>query len=267
MWCLLRVYRLIIVDFFPVGLVRCRVLHDRDIPKMYSINTKEYSSYICLMMLFAYSSHRGSFRFSVFIHLFKCFYVSNQMVCDILLQSVQSLSPYFAICFLQTTQKRDTTWLTCKGEIWEIFKWLRTVGLFLLPLFDIGEHRLWYNASLQCLHQGKYLFVYLWYDALLFPWYLHDVTCVKFILEFACFQGRKLSRNRLCCRLRHRRFNDNFRWRHWHWSWHYDRSRFSTRNAISLYNVLSRDLLSIEYRIYAPWFARKGEVRVTFVDS
>ena len=28
--------------------------------------------------------------------------------------------------------------------------------------------------------------------------YLLEVNCVKFILEFACFQGRELSRNRLC---------------------------------------------------------------------
>ena len=87
-----------------------------------------------------------------------------------------------------------------------------------------------------------------------------SVTCVKFILEFACFQGLKLSWNWLCC-FRHRRFNDNFRWRHWHRSWHYDSSRFSTGYAISLYNVVSWDLPFNEYRKDAPWLARKGEVR------
>ena len=36
----------------------------------------------------------------------------------------------------------------------------------------------------------------------------------------------------------HRRFHDNFRWRHWHRSWHCDSSRFSTHYAMSLCNVL-----------------------------
>ena len=62
----------------------------------------------------------------------------------------------------------------------------------------------------------------------------------------------------------HRRSNDNFRWRHWHRSWHCDSSRFSTHYAMSLCNVLSRDLLSSEYRKDAPWLARKGEVRGVF---
>ena len=53
-----------------------------------------------------HSWHCGSSHFSVFMHLFKCFYVSNQMVCEISLHSVPSLSPYFTIFFLQTTQKR-----------------------------------------------------------------------------------------------------------------------------------------------------------------
>ena len=44
------------------------------------------------------------------------------------------------------------------------------------------------------------------------------------------------------------RSNDNFRWRHWHPSWHCDSFRFSTHHAMSLCNVLSRDLLSSEYR-------------------
>ena len=59
----------------------------------------------------------------------------------------------------------------------------------------------------------------------------------------------------------HRRSNDNFRWRHWHRSWHCDSSRFSTHYAMSLCNMLSRDLLHSEYRKDAPWLARKGEVR------
>ena len=58
----------------------------------------------------------------------------------------------------------------------------------------------------------------------------------------------------------HRRSNDNFRWRHRRRSWHCDSSRFSTHYAMSLCNVLSRDLLSSEYRKDAPWLARKGEV-------
>ena len=40
--------------------------------------------------------------------------------------------------------------------------------------------------------------------------------------------------------------------------------RFSTHYAMSLCNVLSRDLLSSEYRKHAPWLARKGEVRGVF---
>ena len=62
----------------------------------------------------------------------------------------------------------------------------------------------------------------------------------------------------------HRRFHDNFRWRHWHRSWHCDSSRFSTHYAMSLCNVLLRDLLSSEYRKDAPWLAPKGEVRGVF---
>ena len=62
----------------------------------------------------------------------------------------------------------------------------------------------------------------------------------------------------------HRMCNDNFRWRHWHRSWHCDSSRFSTHYAMSLCNVLSRDLLSGEYRTDAPWLARKGEIRGVF---
>ena len=62
----------------------------------------------------------------------------------------------------------------------------------------------------------------------------------------------------------HRRFNDNFRWHHWHRSWRCDSSRFSTHHAMSLCNVLSRDLLSSEYRKDALWLARKGEVRGLF---
>ena len=62
----------------------------------------------------------------------------------------------------------------------------------------------------------------------------------------------------------HRRSNDNFRWRHWHRSWHCDSSRFSTHYAMSLCNVLSRDLLSSECWKDAPWLARKGEVRGVF---
>ena len=62
----------------------------------------------------------------------------------------------------------------------------------------------------------------------------------------------------------HRRSNDNFQWRHWHRSWHCDSSRFSTHYAMSLCNVLSRDLLSSGYRKDTPWFAHKGEVRGVF---
>ena len=58
----------------------------------------------------------------------------------------------------------------------------------------------------------------------------------------------------------HRRSNDNFQWCHWHRSWHCDSSRFSTHYAMSLCNVLSRDLLSSEYRKDAPWLARKGRL-------
>ena len=192
---------------------------------------------------YRHSWHCGSSRFLVFMHLFKCFYVSNQMVCEISLHSVPSLSPHFAIYFSKQPRK-DTPWLTCKGEVWEVFNWLIVWSelWFVPPAFvRYWGDRLWYDASLQYLHQQNDIFVYLWCDALFLPYYLHDVTCVKFILEFACFQGRKLSRNQLCCQLRHRRTNDNFRWRHWQLSWHYDSSRFSTCYAISLYNVLSRD--------------------------
>ena len=70
-----------------------------------------------------HSWHCGSSRFLVFMYLFKCFYVSNQMVCEISLHSVPSLSPHFAIYFSKQPRK-DTPWLTCKGEVWEVFNWL-----------------------------------------------------------------------------------------------------------------------------------------------
>ena len=74
-----------------------------------------------------HSWHCGSSRFSVLMHLFKCFYVSNQMVCEIPLHSVPSLFPYFVTCFLQTTQKRHPM----------AHSLIRAVALFRLLLFDI----------------------------------------------------------------------------------------------------------------------------------
>ena len=68
--------------------------------------------------------------------------------------------------------RKDTPWLTCKGEVREVFKWLidQSCG-FVPPAFvRYWGDRLWYNASLQYLHQWKDLFVYLsWYDALFLP--------------------------------------------------------------------------------------------------
>ena len=56
----------------------------------------------------------------------------------------------------QCCTEKNTPWLICKGEVWEVFKWL------------IVWSELWLCSD--CF----------------------------FILEFACFQGRKLSGNRLC---------------------------------------------------------------------
>ena len=69
------------------------------------------------------------------------------------------------------------------------------------------------SCSMSCYMTAKYrectvltptiymfqIFVLMMLACILYPpWYLLEVNCVKFILEFACFQGRKLSRNRLC---------------------------------------------------------------------
>ena len=161
------------LTFFRLCLVWCRVIHDRDISKVYSIEINDiHDSDICfndaclhtlstvistwcnLCEIYIYiyinfctkpivvmglvlplllssrvvimttcNAASCSSHFSVFMHLFKCFYASNQIVCEISLDCASSLSPYLAICFLQTTRKY-TPWLTYKSEVWEVFKWL-----------------------------------------------------------------------------------------------------------------------------------------------
>ena len=117
-----------------------------------------------------------------------------------------------------------------------------------------------YNASLQYLHQRKDLFVYLWYDDLYYT--MISTWCnLCEIYSRICL----LSRPEVVTEpALHRRSNDNYRWRHWHRSWHCDSSCFSAHYAMSLCNVLSRNLLSSEYRKDATWFARKGELRGVF---
>ena len=150
MGCLLRVYRLIIVDFPFLCLVRCRVIHDRDISKVYSFNFNDIR-------------------------------ISN--IC-------------FNAC-LHTLSTVISTW----SKLFEIY-----FRICLLSRPDVFTEPAW-----------------------------------------------------------HRRSNDNFRWRHWHRSCYCDSSRFSTHYAMSLCNVLSRDLLSSEYRKDAPCLARKGQVFCGFI--
>ena len=128
--------------------------------------------------------------------------------------------------------RKDTPWLTCKGEVWEVFRWL------------IVWSELWLcSACFSSILRNTDCDITRAYSVY---WYISEkiVSYICDMMLYFTVISLKLSWKPLCCRLRHHRSNDNFRWRHWHWSWHYDSSRFSTRYAISLYNVLSRDLLS-----------------------
>ena len=74
------------------------------------------------------------------------------------------------------------------------YSWLS----FLCVLFDVVLHdrdisRV-YSFNSNNIHVSNICFN----DACLHTLSTVISTCVKFILEFACFQGRKLSRNRLC---------------------------------------------------------------------
>ena len=61
----------------------------------------------------------------------------------------------------------------------------------------------------------------------------------------------------------HRRFHDNFQWRHWHRSWHFDSSRFSTHYAMCFSGIFSPVNTEKTPR-GSPVRARYG---VSFVDS
>ena len=78
------------------------------------------------------------------------------------------------------------------------YSWLS----FLCVLFDVVLYMTAIYRKRTVLTSTIYMFqifVLMMLACILYPpWYLLAVNCVKFILESASFQGRKLSRNRLC---------------------------------------------------------------------
>ena len=178
MGCLLRVYRLIKLTFFPLCLVRCRVIHDRDISKVYSFNFNDIHvsnscfTDACLHTLSTVIS-TGSKLCEIYTYIF--FYTKPRVgmgpalplqlasrvviktTCDaasggtvgivaalafqcsctclnaFMFQTkwfvryrytVYNRSLHISRPVFSKQPRKDTPWLTCKGEVWEVFKWL-----------------------------------------------------------------------------------------------------------------------------------------------